>query len=329
MAEPHHHPEVAEEHHPEAHAHDHFAAAPESVRGNLAFAVGVTMVVLLGEVLGGLWSHSLALLSDAAHVFTDLISLILSLGALHLATRPVSKERTFGWHRAEVFAALVNGSLLVLIAAGLLIETYHRLLHPEMVRVGGMLVIAVAGLIANALIALRLRGHSHDLNVHSAYLHVLADFGGSVGVVAAGIIMLLSQRYTGHGWYIADPILSGLIALAVLFGSVRLLRDTAHILLEGVPRHVDLEEVAESVRTVPLVQGVHDLHIWTICSNLLALSVHVTVGECEGMDRDGVVEEINRRLSDRFGIAETTVQVEGGPCRTEDLIHIVPHRYEP
>ena len=318
-----HHPEIETAHHPERHARDHFAVAPASIRGKLAFAVALTFVVLVGEVLGGVWSHSLALLSDAAHVFTDFISLALSLGALLLATRPVSKDRTFGWHRAEVFAALVNGALLLLIAVGLLVEAYRRLLSPVAVRVEGMLIIAAAGLIANGLIALRLRGHSHDLNVHSAYLHVLADLGGSVGVVVAALIMLPT------GWYIVDPILSAVIALAVLFGSIRLLRDTGHILLEGVPREVDLEAVAEAVRTVPLVQGIHDLHIWTICSNLLALSVHVTVGDCPGADRDEVVVEINHRLGEQFGISETTVQVESGPCRTEDLIHIVPHRYEP
>jgi cobalt-zinc-cadmium efflux system protein len=313
---------MSEGHPSHEHAHDHFASAPPSARRNLAFAVALTTVVLVGEVVGGVWSQSLALLSDAAHVFTDLISLALSLGAILLATRPVSKNRTFGWHRAEVFAALVNGSLLLLIAVGLLMEAYQRMLSPVPVKVGGMLVIAAAGLIANGLIALRLRGHAHDLNVHSAYLHVLADLGGSVGVVVAGLIMLPTR------WYVVDPILSAVIALAVLVGSIRLLRETGHILLEGVPSSVDLEAVAEAVRTVPQVQGIHDLHIWTICSNLLALSVHVTVGDCPGADRDGVVREINHRLNERFGIGETTVQVESGPCRTEDLIHIVPHRYE-
>ena len=325
-----HHPPGSSPHrHAEALEHDHFATVPETARRNLAFAVMLTILVLVGEVAGGLWSHSLSLLSDAAHVLTDLVSLLLSLGAILLAARPVTKERTFGWHRAEVFAALVNGLLLFVISGGLLAEAYHRLFHPVPVRVVGMLLIALAGLLVNGLIALRLRGHDHDLNVHSAYLHVLADLGGSAAVVLAGLLMIGARHFLHQGWFIADPILSALIALAVLFGSLRLLRDTIHILLEGVPRHVDLETVAEAVRTVPLVQGVHDLHIWTICSNLLALSVHVTVGDCPGTDRDKVVEEINRRLLERFGIAETTVQVEGGPCRTEDLIHIVPHRYEP
>ncbi len=286
-------------------------------------------MVLIGEVAGGLWSHSLALLSDAAHVLTDLVSLVLSLGAILLAARPATEERTFGWHRAEVLAALINGGLLFVISIGLLAEVYDRLFHPVPVNIIGMLIVAVVGSAANGLAAARLQGHSHDLNVHSAYLHTLADFGGSAAVVLAGVLMLASRHYLHENLYIADPILSALIALAVLAGSLRLIRDTVHILLEGVPRHVDLQAVAETVRTVPLVQGIHDLHIWTICSNLLALSVHVTVGDCPGTDRDKVVEEINRRLIERFGIAETTVQAEGGPCRTEDLIHVVPHRNEP
>jgi cobalt-zinc-cadmium efflux system protein len=304
------------------HGHDHFAGAPDTTRRELWFAVAITVLVLVGEVAGGLWSHSLALLSDAAHNFTDLISLVLSLVALVIAARPVSKERTYGWHRAEIFAALVNGSLLLLISIGLVGEAYQRLQHPVAVKAGGMLVVAIAGLIANGVIALRLKGHAHDLNIHSAYLHMVADFASSVAVILAAVIIIPTR------WYIVDPILSGLIALVVLFGSIRLLRDTGHILLEGTPRHLDLEAVAETVRTVPQVQAIHDLHIWTICSNLLALSVHVTVGDCPGSDRDRVVEEITRRMVQQFGIGETTIQVEAGPCRTEDLIHIVPHHYE-
>jgi len=298
-------------------------AGSEPTRRNLLFAVGLTAVVLIAEVAGGIWSGSLALISDAAHVFTDLISLALSLGAFLIASRPVSKEHTFGWHRAEVFAALVNGMLLLLITAGLLRTAILRLYSPPEVKVGGMMIIAVAGLIANALVALRLRGHARDdLNVRSAYLHVLADFGGSVGVVVAAAIMLPTR------WYIADPIISILIALAILAGSVRLLRETAHILLEGVPTGLNLETVAEAVQSVPGVSGIHDLHIWTICSNLLALSVHATVGDLPAEERDRIVCEINDRLSSRFNIAETTVQIESVPCRTDELIHIVPHHRE-
>jgi cobalt-zinc-cadmium efflux system protein len=299
------------------------ARASEPTRRRLLFAIGLTVIVLAAEVAGGLWSGSLALLSDAAHVFTDLVSLALSLGAIVIASRPVSKEHTFGWHRAEVFAALINGLLLLFISGELLRAAYLRLHHPPQVKVEGMLIIAVAGLIANGVIALRLRGHTHnDLNVRSAYLHVLADLGGSVGVVVAAGVMMVT------GWYLADPVISIFITLLILLGSLRLLRETAHILLEGVPAGVDLEAVAEAVRSVPGVLAIHDLHIWTICSNLLALSVHATVGDCPAEERDRIVCEITERLSKQFDIAETTVQTESIPCRTDELIHIVPHRRE-
>lgn len=296
----------------------------DPLRGRLVFAVALTAVVLFGEVAGGIWTHSLALLSDAAHVLTDLVSLLLSLGAIVMAARPVTKQHTFGWHRVEVLAALANGLSLFVVSAYLLREAYHRLQDPPEVRVVGMLGVAVAGLLANGLIAVRLRGHAqHDLNIRSAYLHVMADFAGSVGVVLAAAIMLAT------GWYIVDPIIGIVIALAVFVGSLRLLRDTAHILLEGVPSTIDLHAVADAIRQAPGVDDIHDLHIWTICSSLLALSVHVTVGDRSGAARDEIVRAVSDELRVRFGIAETTIQTERDPCRTDELIHIVSHQMRP
>ncbi len=295
--------------------------AADPTRRGLAFAVALTALVLVGEVGGGLWTRSLALLSDAAHVLTDLISLLLSFGAVLMASRPVTKEHTFGWHRAEVLAAVANGFLLLGISVYLLGEAYVRLHDPPQVRVTGMLGVAVAGLVANAVVAVRLRGSSRrDLNLRSAYLHVMADFAGSVGVVAGAAVMLATR------WYIVDPIVGMAIAAAVLVGSFRLLRETAHVLLEGVPRDVDLHVVAEAIRAVPGVDDIHDLHIWTICSHVLALSVHITVGDRSSPARDEIVQAVNDDLRVRFGITETTIQTERDPCRTDELIHLVPHQ---
>jgi cobalt-zinc-cadmium efflux system protein len=295
----------------------------EPKRSRLIFAITLTGAVLVAEVAGGLWADSLALLSDAAHVLTDLVSLLLSFSALLIAARPVTKEHTFGWHRAEVLAALANGGLLFAVSGYLVWNAYLRLQNPRVVRVEGMLVVAAAGLLANGVIAFRLRAHAHqDLNIRSAYLHVLADFAGSVGVVLAAVIMLPTD------WYIVDPILGMVIAVAVLFGSFRLLRDTAHILLEGVPSDVDLQAVSERICALPGVEDIHDLHIWTICSHLFALSVHITVGERTAEERDRIVRAVNEELSRHFGIAETTIQAESQPCRTEELIHLVPHQSE-
>jgi cobalt-zinc-cadmium efflux system protein len=306
------------------HPHHPSRTRGELVRRALALAVALTAVVLIAETAGGIWARSIALLSDAAHVLTDLVSLVLSLGAVLLAARPVTKERTFGWHRAEVLAAMANGLLLLVVSAYLVWAAFLRLQNPPEVRVAGMLAVAVAGLAANGFIVLRLRGHAReDLNIRSAYLHVMADFAGSIGVVLAAAIMLPT------GWHIVDPIVGMGIALAVLVGSLRLLKDTTHILLEGVPPGIDLETVAEVIRGVPGVDDIHDLHIWTICSHLYALSVHVTVGERSAPARDEIVTAINDTLRLRFGIIETTIQTEQEACRTDELIHLVPHRGDP
>lgn len=312
---------MTDEHENHSHSGRPRAALPSHRR--LAFAIGLTAVVFVVEVAGGIWTDSLALLSDAAHVFTDLISLVLSFSALAVSARPVTSERTFGWHRAEVLAALVNGMLLFAISAFLLFEAYTRLLSPVHVRATGMLVVAMAGLAANGAIAVGLRGHAHhDINIRSAYLHVIADLAGSVGVVVAAIIILPTN------WFIVDPILSIAIALAVLFGSGRLLRDSVHILLEGVPRDVDLHEVARTLRAVPGVDDIHDLHIWTICSSLMALSVHVEVGDRSAFARDEIVKAVNDELRLHYQIVETTIQTEREPCRTAELIHLAPHQEE-
>ena len=294
------------------------------VRGRLAFALGLTGLVLVAEVVGGVLSGSLALLSDAGHVFMDLLALFLSWFALRLAALPPTETRTYGWHRTEVLAALLNGITLFVIAAGIFYEAVSRFTHPAPVHAGLMLAVAVAGLVVNAVVALRLRTHGHgDLNLRSAYLHVLGDLLASVGVVGAGAIIALT------GWTPADPIVSVVIGALILVGSGRLVRESVHILLEGVPRGVDINEVAAVIRAVDGVGDVHHLHIWSICSDLLALSGHVVIGSEANARREAVLNDINFALRQRFSITDTTLQFDCPECRLPTLIPQSQHYRAP
>jgi cobalt-zinc-cadmium efflux system protein len=233
----------------------------QSITRGFLFAIGLTAVTLVGELIGGFWTNSLALLSDAAHVFMDLFALLLSLLAIQLSGRPASDRRTYGWHRAEILASLMNGLTLLLIAFGILQEAWDRLLNPQPVKSAEMFVIASLGLVMNLIAASRLHGHSHDdLNVRSAFLHVIGDAIASVGVILGGVVML----YTG--WFVVDALISDVIAIIIGWGSIRLLREAGHILLEGVPPGVELNRVIEKIRAVAGVNDVHHLHCWAICS---------------------------------------------------------------
>ena len=315
---------MAHDHHD--HPHDHTSAlacdsgSDEQTGARLAFAAGLTFLILVAEVIGGLLTGSLALLSDAAHVFSDVLALSLSYGAHRLARRPASVNRTFGWHRAEVLAAVINGITLVVIGLVIIREAYGRFLKPPDIRVGPMLIVAACGLIANAIVLVRLGGHGHsDLNVRGAYLHVLGDLLASVGVVVAGVIM----RFTG--FYLIDPILSVLIALAIIYSSVRLLREGVHILLEGVPYGMTLEEVIEALKALPGVTDVHHVHVWSLCSNVHALSAHLITCPLEDEAREALLTEADRMVGERFRIAETTFQVETTACDPGHVLHVSTH----
>jgi cobalt-zinc-cadmium efflux system protein len=311
----------------QGHDHDHRGALACGVAGDeqtgarLAFAAGLTALIFVAELIGGLLTGSLALLSDAAHVFSDVLALLLSYGAHRLARRAPSATRTYGWHRVEVFAAIVNGLTLVVIGIGIIREAYGRLVAPPSIHVGPMLIVAVCGLVANAIVLLRLGGHGHsDLNLRGAYLHVLGDLLASVGVVIAAVVMRLT------GFYLIDPILSVLIALAIIYSSLRLLREGAHILLEGVPHGVKLEDIAEILRELPGVQEVHHVHAWSICSNVHALSAHLVTCSLDDASREALVNQANELVAERFGIAETTFQIETQVCIVgSDVLHAATH----
>lgn len=293
----------------------------QSITRGFLFAIVLTAVTLVAEVVGGLWTNSLALLSDAAHVFMDLFALGLSLAAIYLAARPASDRRTYGWHRAEIFASLINGATLIAIAFGILHEAWGRFQHPEAVKSKEMFIIATIGLVMNLVAATRLHGHSHDdLNVRSAFLHVLGDAVASVGVIIGGVLML----YTG--WYVIDALISAAIALIIGWGSIRVLREAGHILLEGVPAHVDLDDVVTKMRGVAGVNDIHHLHVWSICSHISALSAHIDIEPDYRLRQGEIIGEIEQMLDHDYHITHTTLQGECSRCVTGPVIQQLRHK---
>jgi cobalt-zinc-cadmium efflux system protein len=276
-------------------------------RRALTWTVALTVTFTVVELVGGLLTDSLALLADAAHMLSDDLSLGLALVAVWLAGRPPSPRRTFGYQRAEILAALFNGVTLVVISVLIFIEAVRRFSDPPDVVGGWMLVIACGGLAVNLIAARILYGAgTESLNVSAAFRHVLADLAGSVGVIVAALIILIT------GWEYADPLVSALIGVLVLASSWSIIRDSGTILLEASPRGLNVEDVGTAMASVPGVVEVHDLHVWTITSGFPALAAHVTVGrdsDCHAKRRD-----LEGMLAERFGLEHTTIQVdhEGG-----------------
>ncbi|NJC86919.1 MAG: cation transporter [Desulfuromonas sp.] len=285
------------------------------------FAIALTAVTLVAEVAGGFWTNSLALLSDAAHVFMDLFALVLSLAAIRLARFPATDRRTYGWHRAEILASLINAGTLLLIAFGILGEAWKRLLHPEAVKSQEMFIIASIGLVMNLVAAARLHRHSHDdLNVRSAFLHVLGDALASVGVIIGGVVMLFT------GWYVLDAVISMAIVLIIGFGALRLLREAGHILLEGVPPQLDLNRVLARMLAVEGVNDIHHLHVWSICSHITALSAHIDVHPEHRYRQGEIVGALEAMLVHDFHITHTTLQADCANCITGPVIQQLRHR---
>jgi cobalt-zinc-cadmium efflux system protein len=285
------------------HHHDH-AESRHGDKKRLVAAVGLTSTILIAEVIGGVLSHSLALLSDAGHMFSDVVAQVLSLAALVIAARPADARRTYGWHRVEILAALGNGLVLFVLALIIIWEGWHRLHAPVEVHASLMIPIAGGGFVVNSIGVWLLHG-SHSLNVKGAYLHILCDTLSSLTVLVGGIVM-----YFAHGMYWLDPALSIFIGLFILYSSYALIRDAVEVLLEVAPRDVDLAGVTHSIDGMPAVVAVHDLHVWTITSGLLALSAHIVVRQTDTAKRDVLINEIKRVLAERFKISHTTLQIE-------------------
>jgi len=279
------------------------AARRERDRRALRLAIAITGAFLAVEVVGGLLTGSLALLADAGHMATDLAGLSLALFALHLAGRQATPEKTYGWRRTEILAALGNGVLLAVMALWIAIEAVQRFAAPPEIAARPMLAIATAGLAANLLSALALRASSHgSLNVRAAFLHVLTDALGSVGAIAAALAIELFD------WRLADPLVAVAIAILVLSSAWRLVKASVDVLMEATPEHVDMAALARAMRAVPGVLDVHDLHVWTLTSGFHAMTAHVDVGA--GADGNAVLHALAELARHEFEIDHTTFQLE-------------------
>ncbi len=286
----------------------------EDTNKNLRIALILTMLIFLLELGGGIFSNSIALLSDASHVFMDTVALLLTYGAIRMSERPSSNSMTFGYHRFEIFAALLNGLTIIVVAVFIFFEAYGRILNPPSVKGFEVLVIATIGLIANIWVALKLHGH-HDLNIRGAYLHVIGDALSSAGVIAGAIIII----FTGKN--IVDPVLGIIIGMMLLYGAVKLVFGSVRVLLEFAPAHVDARILQEIMMEVPGVKGVHDIHIWSICSNIHAMSAHVLVDRIHVQQTEALISEISKTLRERFHILHTTLQFECAECVLPELGH--------
>ncbi len=290
-------------------SHSHGSPGAHGASGTsrrpLVIALAITATFLVVEVIGGLVTGSLALLADAGHMATDVAALALSLGASWLASRPATPRYSFGYRRAEILAAFINAGSLLAISIYVFWETFQRLGDPPEVDSGPMLVVAVAGLLANlasAFVLSRGGGQSHDLNTRGAFLHVVGDALGSVGAIIAALVMLATD------WYLADPILSAGIGLLIVWSSWKLLRESVDVLLESTPVEMDSDAVRRAIAGVDGVDGVHDLHIWTVTSGFVSLSAHVEMAD--GRRWEPVLLALSSLLREQYGIVHVTLQPE-------------------
>ncbi|MDH4164075.1 MAG: cation diffusion facilitator family transporter [Nitrospirota bacterium] len=314
-----HHEENVHDHyghdHADEHGHPHgLSHASIGGKRGLLIALGITLLMMVAEIIGGVLSNSLALLSDAGHMFTDTLALALSFFAMKFAELPATDRKTFGFYRLEIIAALVNGTVLMLISLYIIYEAYMRIASPPEVQGGLMLVVAIIGLVVNIAGALVLvKHHKTSLNIRGAFLHIIGDAVSSVGVIIGGVVI----TYTG--WYLIDPILSMLIAVGIIAGAVGLVSESVNVLLESAPSHLNVATLAVEIAAIQGVREAYHIHVWTITSGVHALSAHVVIDDQMVSDSRVVLDNIRTLLSDRFRILHSTIQMECRRCDDEGV----------
>ncbi|MFQ5479695.1 MAG: cation diffusion facilitator family transporter [Thermodesulfobacteriota bacterium] len=300
-----------------------YAASPSErrLKKRLAVSIALTGIIFFVELVGGYLTSSLALMTDAAHVFMDVFALGLTLSAIYISELAPTEKRTYGLHRVEVFVAFVNSFTLLIVTLFVFYSAYKRILHPIEVEGLGMFIIAVVGLVVNLIVAMWLAPlSSTDMNIKSAFLHVAGDAAASVGVIIAAVIIYFT------GWSTVDPLISISICVVLLFGIARILRDSSNILLEGVPPDVDIAKVVLDMTGTQGVDSVHDLHIWSICHNVYAMSAHIDIIKDERWRMGEIYKELNENLARDHHIFYTTLQAECIGCTSPGLFGSVSHR---
>ena len=284
--------------------HGHRHGSGDTAASSLKAALFISATFLIAEFIGALYTNSLALLADSGHMLTDVAALSLSLFAMRFASRRATPRKTYGFYRVEILAALLNGVFLILVALYIFYEAFHRFRNPEQVKANWMLVVAVIGLLANLVSAYLLFGnHHHSLNVRGAFFHVLSDAIGSVGAILASVAIIISGHQT------ADPAISVIVAVLILWSSWILIRDAVDILLEGTPAHINIVSLREELNRVAGVGSVHDLHVWTLTSGILAMSCHVVAKDGD-FSRMELLTRVNSVAREDFHIDHTTIQIE-------------------
>jgi cobalt-zinc-cadmium efflux system protein len=307
------------------HSHTHFNELTRQTVRRLALSLGITLLFVAVEIFAGLFANSLALLTDAAHNFTDVLALALSWWALWLTSQPANQEKTYGYHRAGILAALANSTTLVVIALGIFYEAYQRFINPPEVQADVLIGVGALAVIINVVTALLVRrGAEHDLNIRSAFLHLMGDVLSTVGTVIAGIII----RFTGWNWL--DPLVSMLIGFLILWSAWSIIREAVDILMESTPTDIDMNAMVKDINAVDGVQGVHDLHVWSISQGMRTLSAHLVTEDVPISMGTYIQTRVNELLYHKYGVGHATLQLECEDCEPNSLycdITVANHRH--